>query len=145
DFPTTARRIVSEGVALPSSVEKMLAAGATSFYRAEPKSQYFDLQSNAYHELEPRPGIVTLAGAKRSNGVVKKNPGGSLIDLGDGALCVEFHSKLNSVGEDTVAIIHAGLEETARNFAAMIVANQGENFCAGANLLLVLLMAQEDE
>jgi 3-hydroxyacyl-CoA dehydrogenase len=77
--------------------------------------------------------------------VVKQNPGASLIDLGDGALCLEFHSKMNSIGGDTVAMIHAGIEETARNFEALVVANQGENFSVGANLLLVLLMAQEGE
>ena len=145
DFPATARRIVSEGGALPPSVEKMLSSGAGSFYRVEPRSEYFDVQANGYRELEQRSGILALADVKRSKGVVKKNPGASLIDLGDGVLCLEFHSKLNSVGEDTVTMIHAGVEETARNFAAMVVANQGENFCVGANLLLILLMAQEGE
>ena len=139
DFPATARRIVSEGGPLPPAVEKMLASGATSFYR---DGEYFDWTANRYRELEERPGIVEL---KRSKGVVKKNPGASLIDLGDGALCLEFHSKVNSIGGDTVAMIQAGVEETARNFDALVVANQGENFCVGANLLLVLLLAQEGE
>ncbi len=67
------------------------------------------------------------------------------IDLGDGVLCVEFHSKLNTLGEDNIAMIHAGLEETNRNFEAMIIANEGETFSAGANLMLVLLAAQEGE
>ena len=82
---------------------------------------------------------------KRTNGVVFENAGASLIDLGDGVLCVEFHSKLNTLGEDNVAMLHAGLEETNRNFEAMIIANEGEAFSAGANLMLVLLAAQEGE
>jgi 3-hydroxyacyl-CoA dehydrogenase len=82
---------------------------------------------------------------KRARGVVKKNPGASLVDVGDGVLCLEFHSKMNSIGEDTVAMIYAGLDETALNYQAMIIANQGENFCVGANLMLVLLTAQEGE
>ena len=77
--------------------------------------------------------------------MVFENAGASLIDLGDGVLCVEFHSKLNTLGEDNIAMVHAGLEETNRNFEAMIIANEGETFSAGANLMLVLLAAQEGE
>ena len=86
-----------------------------------------------------------LGDIKRARGVVKKNAGASLIDLGDGVLCLEFHSKMNSIGEDQVSMIQAGIDETARNFQAMIIANQGENFSVGANLMLVLLAAQEGE
>ena len=82
---------------------------------------------------------------KRARGVVKKNAGASLIDLGDGVLCLEFHSKMNAIGGDQVAMMHAAIEETARNFEAMVIANQGENFSVGANLMLVLLAAQEGE
>ena len=150
DFPATAKRIVSEGGALPPSVEKMLSGGATSFYRpadagGRPGTEYFDLCAHRYQTLEERPGIVVLADLKRARGVVKKNPGASLVDVGDGVLCLEFHSKMNSIGEDTVAMMYAGLEETALNYEAMIIANQGENFCVGANLMLVLLTAQEGE
>jgi 3-hydroxyacyl-CoA dehydrogenase len=66
------------------------------------------------------------------------------VDVGDGVL-PEFHSKMNSIGDDTVSMIHLGIEETARNFEALIIANQAENFSAGANPMLVLLSAQEGE
>jgi 3-hydroxyacyl-CoA dehydrogenase len=150
DFPATARRIEREGGSLPASVQKMLSGGATSFYRAadvqaHPRTEYFDLLANTYRELEARPGILSLAEVKRARGVVKKNAGASLIDVGDGVLCLEFHSKMNSIGDDTFAMMQAGVEETARNFEAMIIANQGEKFSAGANLTLVLLMAQDGE
>jgi len=150
DFPATAKRIASDGVKLPPSVEKMLSSGATSFYRTAdnggcPGTEYFDFGANRYQTLEQRPGIVALADLKRARGVVKKNPGASLVDVGDGVLCLEFHSKMNSIGEDTVAMIYAALDETARNYEALIIANQGDNFCVGANLMLVLLTAQEDE
>ncbi|HTM52198.1 MAG TPA: 3-hydroxyacyl-CoA dehydrogenase/enoyl-CoA hydratase family protein [Bryobacteraceae bacterium] len=150
DFPATAKRIVSDGLALPESVEKMLSSGAASFYRAAdsegcPKTEYFDLCASRFRLLEARPGVTALAELKRARGVVKKNAGASLVDLGGGVLCLEFHSKMNSIGEDTIAMIHAGIEETSRNYQAMIIANQGENFSAGANLMLVLLMAQEGE
>ncbi|HWB98406.1 MAG TPA: 3-hydroxyacyl-CoA dehydrogenase family protein, partial [Bryobacteraceae bacterium] len=146
----TVARLETEGRAVPESVQKMLYSGATSFYRAAdregtPHTEYFDLIHTEYRTLEERPGILVLGDLKRARGVVRQNAGASLIDLGDGALCVEFHSKMNTIGEDIVEMIHAGLEETERNFEAMILANQGQNFSVGANLMLVLLAAQEGE
>ncbi len=150
DFPATAKRIVAEGGSLPPNVEKMLASGATSFYRAadangEARTAYYDLAGSSYREIEQRPGVIVLSHLKRARGVVKKNAGASLIDIGDGVLCLEFHSKMNSLGEDAISMIHAGIAETERNFEAMIIANQGANFSVGANLMLVLLMAQNGE
>ncbi len=86
-----------------------------------------------------------LADLKRARGVVQKNAGASLVDLGDGVLCVEFHSKMNALGEDNIGMLYAGLEETNKNFDAMVIANEGENFSVGANLMMVLLAAQEGE
>ncbi len=150
-FEPAARRIESEGRALPGNIERMLSAGATGFYRAadaegQPRTQYFDFAgSEAYVPIKPRPGVIALADLKRARGVVKKNPGASLIDLGDGVLCCEFHSKMNTLGEDVFLMLQAGLTELETNFDAMVIGNQGENFCVGANLMLVLLAAQEDE
>src|SRR6185369_5491472 len=110
-----------------------------------PGKRYFDLNRAAYQDLEPRPGIIVLGDLKRARGVVKRNPGASLVDLGDGVLCLEFHSKMNSLGDDAVQMIRAGIDETARNYQAMVIANQGENFSVGANLMMVLLGAQEGE
>ncbi len=76
---------------------------------------------------------------------MKHNPGASLIDLGDGVLCCEFHSKMNTIGEDNISMMYAGLDEAERNFQAFVIANQGENFSVGANLMMVLLAAQEGE
>jgi 3-hydroxyacyl-CoA dehydrogenase len=140
----TVTRMRKEDRQIPESVEKMLASGAKSFYKA-PEHEYFDLQANSYKHLEERPGIIALKDVKLSHGVVKKNGGASLIDVGDGVLCLEFHSKMNSLGDDQISLIRAGIEETSKNFEAMIVANQGENFSVGANLMLVLLAAQEEE
>ena len=83
---------------------------------------------------------VAPASSKR---VVKKNAGASLIDLGDGVLCVEFHSKMNAIGGDTIQMLQAGVKEASANFAALVVANDAVNFSAGANLMLLLLEAQE--
>jgi 3-hydroxyacyl-CoA dehydrogenase len=88
---------------------------------------------------------VWLRELKRARGTLRKNPGASLIDLGDGVLAAEFHSKMNSIGDDNVNMIHEGIREAARNFKALVIGNQGENFSVGANLMLVLLAAQEQE
>ena len=74
---------------------------------------------------------------------MQRNPGASLVDLGDGVLAVEFHSKMNAIGGDTVQMLHAGVKEAAANFAALVVGNDAPNFSAGANLMLLLLEAQE--
>ena len=89
------------------------------------------------------PGLLVLASAVAQSKVVKQNAGASLVDLGDGVLAVQFHSKMNSIGGDTIAMLHAGVAEAERNFRALVVGNEAPNFSAGANLLLVLLEAQE--
>jgi 3-hydroxyacyl-CoA dehydrogenase len=93
--------------------------------------------------LKPRSATVLRAARDRS-AIVKSNPGASLIDLGDGVLCVEFHSKMNAIGADTVQMLQAGVREAAKNFAALVVGNDGLHFSAGANLMLVLLEAQDE-
>jgi len=148
-FVDVVTRLEAERRPLPENIKRMLSRAALSLYRqagqAHPVTEYFDFHTNAYQPLEPRPGIVTLADRRRSNGVIQSNPGASLIDLGDGVLCVEFHSKMNALGEDNISMLYAGLEETNKNFAAMVIANEGENFSVGANLMMVLLAAQEGE
>jgi 3-hydroxyacyl-CoA dehydrogenase len=85
-----------------------------------------------------------LRSAKERARVVKKNAGASLVDLGDGVLCVEFHSKMNAIGGDTIQMLQTGVREASRNFVALVVGNDALHFSAGANLMLVLLEAQEE-
>ena len=89
------------------------------------------------------PGRLILTEALRASRVVRKNAGASLVDLGDGVLCVQFHSKMNAIGGDTLEMLHAGVDEATRNHRALVVGTEGPNFSAGANLMLVLLEAQE--
>ncbi|MEO8680962.1 MAG: 3-hydroxyacyl-CoA dehydrogenase NAD-binding domain-containing protein, partial [Vicinamibacterales bacterium] len=89
------------------------------------------------------PDLQILRSAREQNRVIKKNAGASLIDLGDGVLCVEFHSKMNSIGGDTVQMLNAGVKEAAKNGQALVIGNDAPYFSAGANLMLVLLEAQE--
>jgi 3-hydroxyacyl-CoA dehydrogenase len=149
-FEPTCRRIEREGRELPVAIQWMLQAGHRSFYASadrpgDPRTEYFDLRRQRYEEIEPRPGIIVLAERRRAGGIVKRNAGASLVDLGDGVLCLEFHSKLNTLGEDAFSMMYAGVEETARNWQALVVANQGASFSAGANLMMVILAAQEGE
>jgi 3-hydroxyacyl-CoA dehydrogenase len=90
-----------------------------------------------------RPEFQLLRQAREQQTIVKKNAGASLVDLGDGVLCVEFHSKMNAIGGDTIQMLTAGVKEATANFRALVVGNEGVNFSAGANLMLVLLEAQE--
>jgi len=128
----------------------MLLSGAHTFYEAadrdgQPGTRYFDIQRGAWQTLEPRPGVLALREWKRARGVVKQNAGASLVDLGDGVLCLEFHSKLNVLGEDAGEMLRAALEETGRGFGALAIANQGQHFSAGANLSNVLAAAQAQQ
>jgi 3-hydroxyacyl-CoA dehydrogenase len=149
-FVDVITRLEAERRMLPPAVKDALSRGVISLYRHEdrndqPRTLYFDFHRKDYRALEPRPGIIVLSDLKRAHGVMQQNAGASLIDLGDGVLCVEFHSKMNSLGEDNIGMLYAGLEETNRNFDAMVIANEGENFSVGANLMMVLLAAQEGE
>ena len=95
-------------------------------------------------QLPPaRPEFQILRQAREQNRIVRKNAGASLVDLGDGVLCVEFHSKMNAIGGDTIQMLHAGVKEASANFRALVVGNEGAHFSAGANLMLVILEAQE--
>jgi 3-hydroxyacyl-CoA dehydrogenase len=87
--------------------------------------------------------LLVLRAARERSRIVKANAGASLVDLGDGVFCVEFHSKMNAIGGDTVQMLQAGLKEASRSGQALVVGNDAPNFSAGANLMLVLLEAQE--
>jgi 3-hydroxyacyl-CoA dehydrogenase len=87
--------------------------------------------------------LQILKAAKDRSRVVRRNAGASLVDLEDGVLAVEFHSKLNTIGGDTMQMLNAGVKEAAQNFVALVVGNDAPDFCAGANLMLLLLEAQE--
>ena len=90
-----------------------------------------------------RPEVEILRRAREQQRVVKRNAGASLVDLGDGVLAIEFHSKMNAIGGDTIQMLNAGVKEAGQNFAALVVGNDAPNFSAGANLMLLLLEAQE--
>ncbi len=139
-------RLEREGRAIPPLVQALLASGNETFYREEAGRQlYFDLASATHREVELPPGLLLLSRLKAQNRLVRSNPGASLIDLGDGVACLEFHSKMNTIGADTVQMLHYALERVDEDFEGLVIGNQGEHFSAGANLVLLLLAAEEGE
>ena len=135
-----------EGKQIPPVVNDVLASPKKSFYETEKGStRYFDIGAKAMKPVPEPAGIIILKSLKDRSGVVQTNTGASLIDLGDGVLCCEFHSKMNSIGGDIGAMIHAGVKRLGSEFDAMVIANQAPNFSVGANLMLLLVTAQEGE
>jgi 3-hydroxyacyl-CoA dehydrogenase len=141
-----ARRLEQEGESLPPLVTRLLASGKKSFYESrQGTTKYFDLSSGSYRPVPEPEGVIFLKSLKDRGQEIERNAGASLIDLGDGVLCCEFHSKMNAIGADTVAMLHKGLARLQSDFEAMVVGNQAPHFCVGANLMLLLLSAQEGE
>jgi 3-hydroxyacyl-CoA dehydrogenase len=110
--------------------------------------QCFNPLSDNWEPIPSVPGHARIADFRRSNGVIRSNPGASLIDLGDGVACIELHSLKNAIGGDVLAMISTVLKpdsDAVRNFAAFVIASDRENFSVGANLMQLLLAAQEGD
>ncbi|MDQ7095998.1 3-hydroxyacyl-CoA dehydrogenase/enoyl-CoA hydratase family protein [Desulfosporosinus sp. PR] len=140
----TAERIIAEGGSLPPVVQELLAKGHESFYRKNEVGQTAFFNAGEYQQKPVSPHAFSLKQAHKAGKVILSNPGASLIDLGDGVACLEFHSPNNSIGADIVTMIQKSLAEVEENYLGMVIGNQGKNFCVGANLMLILLEAEEE-
>ncbi len=139
-----AARLEQEGIEVPPVVVRILKQKEGTFYRQpEAGVHYFDLGASAYRPVPPLPGVLVLADLKHSGRIVARNPDATLVDLGDGVACVEFHSKVNTIGADTMRMLHTALDRLEQDFDALVIGNQARDFSAGANLMLLLLEAQE--
>jgi 3-hydroxyacyl-CoA dehydrogenase len=147
----TVARMKKEGKPVAANAEKLLAAGAKSWYKDDPSSPsgraYFDLRSGEYQPVQVAQGVWSVSTAKKSHGVVKKNAGASLIDLGDGVGCIEFHSKMNALGGDIVQMVTQSLKTggIGDQFEAFVITGDSANFSVGANLMMLMLAVQEEE
>jgi 3-hydroxyacyl-CoA dehydrogenase len=142
---TFAAQVQRDGRAIPALIEKALQSGRKSFYESQKgDTTVFDLAA-ASKRVEEGAGIIILKSLKDAGREVDRNAGASLVDLGDGVVCCEFHAKMNAIGSDLINMIHKGLKRLATDFDAMVIANQAVNFSVGANLMLVLVGAQEQE
>jgi 3-hydroxyacyl-CoA dehydrogenase len=136
-------------LALPVSprIEALLAAGQPAWY-ASGGRECFRPETGQMEPVPAVPGHARVADFRRSNGVVRSNAGASLVDLGDGIACIELHSLKNAIGGDVLALISSVLHPASgavRDFAGFVIGGDRDNFSVGANLLQLLLMAQEGE
>ena len=147
----TVARMKKEGKPIAANVETLLASGKKSWYRDDPRAASgracFDFGSSDYKPVQVPAGVWSVEVAKKSNAVVKKNSGASLVDLGDGVGCIEFHSKMNSLGADIIQLVAQTLKPDGPgdNFEAFVITNDAQNFSVGANLMLLLMAVQEEE
>jgi 3-hydroxyacyl-CoA dehydrogenase len=143
----TVARMQAAGERVSPVVETMLSSGAASWYGDNGASSY-DPATKRYQPVARPAGIARIASFRASNGIVRGNPGASLIDLGDGVACIELHSKKSAIGDDIIRLITKTLEPTSdavRDFRAFVISSDGDNFSVGANLMQLLLAAQEGE
>ena len=147
----TVARMKKEGKPVAANVERLLAAGRKNWYTDDPKSpsgrKYWELGTEDWEPVQVPAGVWSVTVAKKSNGVVKINSGASLVDLGDGVGCIEFHSKMNSLGADIISLILQTLKPGGPGdaFDAFVITNDATNFSVGANLMLLLMSVQEEE
>jgi 3-hydroxyacyl-CoA dehydrogenase len=142
-FEAVLDRMKKDGLALPASIDKMRASGAKSFYTAD--GRVFDLLKGEYKAKAADPRTVTLTALRKGGAPVLKNDGAAAWDLGDGVLGLTFTTKANSIDADVIKMIEDSVAKAETDFRALVVANQGEHFCVGANVLLVVMSAQQKE
>ncbi|WP_062354484.1 3-hydroxyacyl-CoA dehydrogenase/enoyl-CoA hydratase family protein [Bacillus kwashiorkori] len=136
-------RMEKEDVTIPAWVKEMVANGYTSFYKEENGKLYF-YDKGEYKPVQQNEKVINLKSFKKQQGVIKKNGGASLIDLGDDVALLEFHSPSNAIGLDIIQMINFAIDEVEKNYKGLVIGNQGKNFCVGANIGLMLMEAQDD-
>jgi 3-hydroxyacyl-CoA dehydrogenase len=147
----TVARMKKEGRPVAANAEKLLASGKKSWYADDAKTasgrRHWDLATGNWQPVTVPAGVWSVEVAKKSKGVIKKNPGASLVDLGDGVGCIQFHSKMNALGADIISLVTQTLKPggLGDGFEAFVVANDAQNFSVGANLMLLLMSIQEEE
>src|SRR5215469_12643714 len=154
----TTEKMRAVGAPIAANVEKLLAWAEKNnepnptWYKDDTSVPsgplYFDPFTSEYKPVPVAEGVGSLAVIKNAHGVVKKNPGASVIDLGDGVAAIELHSKMNALGEDIVSLITQTLKPTGQqvaDFEAFVITGDSGNFSVGANLMQLLLAVQEQE
>ncbi len=142
-FAEATDRMLADGVALPDSVRTMREKGVPGFYRED--GAVYDLKKGDYAPGRKDPRLVTVTQARKGKAAVASNDGAEAWDVGDGVLGVTFKTKANSIDADVIALLNRAADEAERGFRAIVVANQGEHFCVGANLFALLIAAQNKD
>ncbi len=141
-FAATYDRMVKEGIALPASVKKMRESGAESFYKG---NEVYSLLQGKYVAAPSDPREATLTVLRRGEAPVLKNAGAEAWDMGDGVLGLTFRSKMNSIDADVIQSLHDAVSRAEESFSSLLITNQGEHFCVGANLMLVVMAAGQKQ
>jgi 3-hydroxyacyl-CoA dehydrogenase len=137
-------RLQEEGREVPKIARAVLDTPEKAFYsQDDAHQQHYFAVSGTHEKVDISPTYIDLERIKATGGLVKKNASASLVDIGDDILCLEFHSKMNAIGPDIISMIQTAVRETEKNYAGLVIGNQGKNFSVGANLMLLLLEAQE--
>jgi 3-hydroxyacyl-CoA dehydrogenase len=132
-------RMKKEGKELPPLVKTLLAKKKKTFYaKKNGQLSFFDLKTGRYKKVEMRPEVILLPSLKERQKVVKSNAGASLIDMGGGVACLEFHSYMNAIGQEIIEMIHESLKIAEKDFMGMVIGNHAQNFSVGANLLMLV-------
>lgn len=141
------KRMEADGFEIPSNVQAMLETGNESFYRDQDgTTAYFDFGSaQQYRQDAPNPRILRLSALQATDNVVLKSEDAALVDLGDEVACLEFRTKMNTIGPGVIDMIRQSLEQVEQNWRGMVVANEADAFSAGANLAMVLASLQENK
>lgn len=137
-------QLEQEGIHVPEWVKEMLRNGFTHFYKENEQGETLYFHHGEYKQLIENPKAINLKTVKKQKGVIKKNAGATLIDIGDGVALLEFTSQNNAIGLDIIQMINFAIEEVATNYKGLVIGNQGKNFCVGANIALMLMEAQDD-
>lgn len=140
-------RMKSLGVEPGAGVQAFMAAGRERWYGADGK-ECFQPATKEMVAVAETPGHARIADYRKANGMVRGNAGASLIDLGDGIGCIELHSPKNAIGGDVVALVRSVLDAGSKDvaqFAGFVITSDRDNFSVGANLMPLLLTAQEGE
>lgn len=139
--PAFVARAEKDGVAVPERLR-----GIERFYVEEGgRRRYLDLAGGGGYRDVPRPADqIDLAVLEKSGAVVERNAGASVLDLGDGVFCLEFHTKMNAIGPDVLAMVHKAVARAERDGRGLVIANRGQPaFSAGANLMLIAVAIAE--
>lgn len=132
-------RAEQDGIVVPAGLKSI-----EQFYRFEnDRDQYYCMQELRYRDVPQKPEHISLQILKRNNKVVEKNSGASVIDLGDGVFCLEFHTKMNTIGGEILSMVHKAIKRTEGEGVGLVIANEGNIFSAGANLMLLTMAIAE--
>jgi 3-hydroxyacyl-CoA dehydrogenase len=141
----TIAKMEEAGLKPSAWVKEMIAAGCPSFYKVENGVKYFyDITSKSYQVIPGSENLLSLE-VIRDEKTLWKNSGTTIVDLGDGIINIEFHTKMNTIGGEVLEGINKAIDMAEKDYKGLVISNDGDNFSAGANVGMIFMMAVEQE